>query len=596
MKKVITIFAALFTMGAVMAQTIVSTEVEKRNVLIEEFTGTGCGFCPDGHDRANQICQQYAGHAWAINIHQGDYATGSGYETQWGDALANQYPDLEGYPCGVTNRCPNIQNRGEWAASAAQVRSEDSPVNIGAVATIDPTTRTLTVNVEAYYTGSTSASTNFLNVVLMQDSIIGPQSNYGINYQGYPYNADYVTADGQYIHMHMLRDMLTGQWGEEIQAVEHTLVERTYTYTLPTTIGAVDLNFSHLRVIVFITETHKNVLTANEAEITLLPGAYIAGFNVEHNECDLAFTPYVTVGNTFDADVTSWVLNYDGTELTFNKTVAPDQYDTIHMPTHTIAVSGEPVQHCATTKTVGLVSFVKDGMVTTVESDATASVSFADFDIYTAAGPFVARVGVDAWRSEAGVSFLNQSTCQTVWSENNFGADIPYSAQTVAQLPNGSYYDITFDPAQGLYILRLTDRYGDGWVYTNNSIPAGFWLTDAAGNSLISETWGYSNGIAFSNIDYYINVTSNGNGSESMGIDNAIEEASFSIYPNPATDRLNIVCGDAIREVNILDMSGRTVMTYGSNNNINISSLAAGVYVVRVVTENGIGVQKFVKE
>jgi hypothetical protein len=37
-------------------------------------------------------------------------------------------------------------------------------------------------------------------------------------------------------------------------------------------------------------------------------------------------------------------------------------------------------------------------------------------------------------------------------------------------------------------------------------------------------------------------------------------------------------------------------MTLGATNSIDVSGLAAGVYVVRIATEQGIGMQKFVKE
>ena len=149
MKKALFLFAATLLSASVWAQTIVSTEVEKRNVLIEEFTGIRCGYCPDGHYRANQICDYFYGHAWAINIHEGGYATGSGYTTTYGDNIASLW-DIEGYPCGVTNRCNTMQNRGQWAASATQVRNEDSPVNLAARGELNVEARTLTVHLEAY--------------------------------------------------------------------------------------------------------------------------------------------------------------------------------------------------------------------------------------------------------------------------------------------------------------------------------------------------------------------------------------------------------------------------------------------------------------
>ena len=61
------------------------------------------------------------------------------------------------------------------------------------------------------------------------------------------------------------------------------------------------------------------------------------------------------------------------------------------------------------------------------------------------------------------------------------------------------------------------------------------------------------------------------------------------------SDRLNIECGAAVREVNVIDMTGRTVIT-STSTDINVSALAPGVYMVRVATETGMGMQKFIKE
>ena len=204
MKKVFTLIASMLTMGAVMAQTIVSTEVEKRNVLIEEFTGVGCGYCPDGHYRANLICEQYKDHAWAINIHAGGYATNSGYTTDYGDGIHNLfYNEIDGYPCGVVNR-GSAQSRGDWAATAANIRTQDAIVNIGAEGEMDAATRTVTLHFEVYYTGNSTQTTNYFNVAIVQNNIIGPQSNYG------DYNPEYMMPDGSYCHMHMLRDLMVG--------------------------------------------------------------------------------------------------------------------------------------------------------------------------------------------------------------------------------------------------------------------------------------------------------------------------------------------------------------------------------------------------
>ena len=584
MKKTLLLAATLMLTGAMMAQSRVSTEVETRNVIIEEYTGVGCGYCPDGHARANAICESHEGHAWAINIHQGGYAAGSGYETQWGDGLAGQY-SISGYPCGTVNRGTSMQDRGQWASAANTIVAQNSPVNMAASATIDPLSRTMTVEVEMYYTGDQTVTSNFLNVVLLQNNILGQQSNYG------NYNSEYIEGS-QYRHMHMLRDMLTGQWGEEITTVgSGTLVQRTYTYSIPNAIGAVEIsNFEDLTVLAFVTETHKNIITGTKAEMSLIPRAYIASITCESVDCALDFQPVVTLANSLDVTVNSWTLVYEGEELTVNKTVAPGASDTVYMEPYSVVLSGDAVQNCSTTKTVSLAGYVTENNDTVESEPFDLTATFADFSVYTAEGPFVARVGIDMYGSEASVKFINQSSCSTVWSEGSW-TDISGNSYKPAR-----YYSIEFSPEHaGLYILRLLDSYGDGWTYSTTTTPSGIWLSNSTGE-LFSEIFAQDASTSFSQRDYYVNVTNDGTGEKNTtGIDDIVSIA-FSISPNPASSMLNISCTEPIQEVNIMDMAGRSVMATSSTNSINVRGLANGVYIISVITEKGIGIQKFVKE
>lgn len=592
MKRTLLSAVAILFAGTMMAQSIVSTDVQNRNVIIEEYTGVNCQYCPDGHKRANQICEANPGRAWAINIHQGGYANGSGYETQWGDVLASQY-NITGYPCGTVNRCPNIQSRGDWAATAQTVLSQVSPVNVAAEATIDPNTRELTVNVEVYYTGNQTVNSNFLNVVLLQDNVMGPQTGASTWYPE-------MVENGQYRHMHMLRHMLTGNWGEELTGITTgTLIERTYQYTLPAAIGAVAIeDFSDLKVLAFVTETHKNILTGAEAEITILPAVYVAGSGVNNDDCSFDFTPYVKIANTYDDAISSVTVDYDGTQYTINKTIAAGSTDTINMPTYTVVPdASNAVQNCRTTKSLLVLSatFVNNGNITI--SASPVDLTFADFNIYRAAGPINARVGIDVYGSEASVALVSQNGCNTLWTEGPW-ADLNVNwnvIQYISQIPDARYFSIDFNPATpGIYILSLKDAFGDGWTTTNNDAVAGLWLSDANGE-IVTFTQGYSNGEAFSQKDFWLNITSTGDNSHNrVGIDDA-SNVSLSIYPNPTTDKINISCNEPISNIEVLDIAGRTVMTTNSNV-ISTNALPEGVYMLRVVTEGGVAVQKFVKE
>ena len=82
----------------------------------------------------------------------------------------------------------------------------------------------------------------------------------------------------------------------------------------------------------------------------------------------------------------------------------------------------------------------------------------------------------------------------------------------------------------------------------------------------------------------------------------AIEEmtTSLSVYPNPVSDRLYIETETEVEEVIVYDIFGRRQVTETpsrqGNVTVDVSSLSNGVYFVKVVTENGEIVKRFIKK
>ncbi len=73
---------------------------------------------------------------------------------------------------------------------------------------------------------------------------------------------------------------------------------------------------------------------------------------------------------------------------------------------------------------------------------------------------------------------------------------------------------------------------------------------------------------------------------------------AISIYPNPATNNITIESPQQA-VIEILNIQGQLIKTYTSSENktnVNVSMLPSGVYVVKVKTEKGITVMKFIKE
>lgn len=236
------------------AQQYVSTEPANRNVILEEFTGRGCGYCTDGHRIANELMANNPGRLWAINIHAGGYAQTSypNMITQDGNTIHGGF-QISGYPTGVVNRTTAAgQSRSAWAGIASQQMNQASECNVAGMAIVNPQTRLATITVEVYYTGNSTVDQNFLTVAMLQDSILGSQADYG-NYNPTQW------LNGQYVHMHILRDVISeSAWGDPISpTTQGTLITRTYEYEIPEVIGSpngVDVDIDNIFFLAWVSE------------------------------------------------------------------------------------------------------------------------------------------------------------------------------------------------------------------------------------------------------------------------------------------------------------------------------------------------------
>ncbi|MCF0201078.1 MAG: Omp28-related outer membrane protein, partial [Bacteroidales bacterium] len=250
------------------AQQYVSTEPSNRNVIIEEFTGRNCGYCPDGHVVANGIVHANPGRAWAINIHAGSFSPTSypNLQCQDGITIHNGF-SISGYPAGTVNRCGGTTSygRGQWSSLANTQLGQASEVNIGGRVIINPTTRVATITVEVYYTADAADQSNQLTVAMLQDSIWGGQSGGSSNPEQW--------VGGQYCHMHILRDVVNASsaWGETITpTTAGTLITREYTYEIPEMIGnpnGVDVDIENVHFLAWVAKNNFYILSGNELEV-----------------------------------------------------------------------------------------------------------------------------------------------------------------------------------------------------------------------------------------------------------------------------------------------------------------------------------------
>ncbi len=557
-KLSLSVVFALFAL-TVFSQTIVSTDPENKKVVLEEFTGIHCTFCPDGHAIAQEIQDNNPGDVFLINIHTGGYATpGAGepdFRTPFGAAIGSQ-SGLVGYPAGTVNRTnfPGMEqgasgttamSRGSWASASTMTMNQASYVNVGVEATIDMVSNEMIIHVEAYYTGDSPEATNLLNVALLQNNTFGPQTGGG---QGNNYN-----------HMHRLVHMITGQWGEEVSTTTTgTFVDETYTYTIPADYNGVPVVLQDLEVVAFLTETQQNLPSGAGAypSFTNLPldnDAVVKEVEDINDQCGLDFGPRVVIQNNGNNLLTSLDIEYSinsGTPGNYTWTGSLEAFEE-----ETVQLPGIPYT-IETSNTVD-VSIPNDDDNTNNE----ASNTFGETDLISS--NYLTMILNTDNNGEETTWFVKDPSGQIILSGGPY--DNNSSINEEINLPTG-----------GCHEFRLIDAGGNG----SGSVV----VYDSNNEVIYNSPGNYGSGGASS-------FTADG----ILGAnDNTLQDVV--IYPNPTNSILNIKNAEN-SSIEIYDLLGRVVLSkkdIALDQKLDVSNFTTGTYLIKITNNNQIKTDKFI--
>ncbi len=571
------VFASSISLFA--QQTPVSQTPQNRNAVLEELTGIHCGYCPDGHKRANDIAAANPGRVVLVNVHAGGYATpGSGepdLRTTDGTALDGFF-NPEGYPAGAVQRKPFgteaflATSRANWQSQVNTTLAEASPANVAMDATIDATTRQLTLHVEIFYTSPQAAGTNhYLNIGMLQNDFEAIQSNYG------NYNPTAILPNGKYLHQHIFRGYLNagGTWGETIDASQTGVITKTVTYTLPANINGVDLNIGKLQFFAILHtghNTYSNSAVVTAAEITPtytnVPNATASANSIVNsfNVCDgQSITPIIKVDNSGSAitsiNFSSSINGGTAVPYTFNGNIPAFGSQEITLPAMVVNAQGTNTLQVTITSVNGGAGNVGNVSVAT-KPIAIASVA----DGLNA----VVKMTTDRYGSETTWKLFNSAN--TVVAQGG-----PYTDAAASGAFPQADVNVTLT-ANECYKAVVYDSYGDGFDsgYGNGDFKV------------------MVNGVAVATVATFSAGSSMEDAMKVSGtasINEASAEIGMSVYPNPASGLVNVsfdAKGDYT--VSIMDVAGRVVATQAvsaagtTNIEMPISNLQAGNYFVSV--------------
>lgn len=267
----------LFVITALCAQfSFAQTPVKK--VLIEEFTGAWCGWCPDGAVVLDDIKADYPGQVIALALHNGDAMV-----TAIGNQCINFFTNS--FPSGVVDRMQagnDALSRGTWESNAVSRMQTSTPVSVSLEnATFNAVDSRLTVTVKASFVSNVSGTLR-PTLLIYEDNVTGTgtgynQANYTNTTAGHPYQGAGNPIVG-YVHNHVVRSVASssyfgssGQFPSSINSGDS--FEFTYTvYVNPNW----DINELHIVGIVGRFEGpsagQREVLNAEEVGFSTLVG------------------------------------------------------------------------------------------------------------------------------------------------------------------------------------------------------------------------------------------------------------------------------------------------------------------------------------
>lgn len=544
------LLAAAFT-GLTANETI--AQGTRNKVVLEVFTGTWCTYCPGSAMGVDDLIANGKSVA-PVKYHIGDsyeynestardtYYAVTGYPTSWFDGKS----DIVGGNASQTIY-PGYLPEYNTAINAA------TPFNLSMNHTL--TGNTLTVNYTLDQVGTYSGGNLVAHVVVTESHI--------------PENWLAGLTEVNYT----VRDMAPSDAGTAITIMQGGSVSNTETLTLnPAWVQG------NMEIVVFIQNTATKEIF-NSALEPLLPSQ----FSVEPRlnailntvptaSCMTSITPEVTIYNNGNSTITSLDINYSLNGVTGTYTW------TGSLPYYTSNVVTLPVINFTPQANNVLNINISNPNAGAVDQDLNnnaASISWNNASKY-ATGQYTLNLQLDRYGSETTWEFLDGNG-NTVLSGG------PYTNTPNGQpLPTPITANVTFSTEECVSFV-INDQYGDGICcqYGNGS----FTVTDQFSNTVVT-------GGQFA-------AEAGTEWETSLALATARDlSAAVEVYPNPSNGSFTVALGDMITgeaTLSMMTLEGKVLfstLVSGNQYKANVADLPAGIYLLKVRTENGQAVKK----
>lgn len=298
----------MMAFGVSAQQGLVDKKLHPQNVLIEDFTGATCGYCPDATTRIEGLMDDKGrDRVYAMGIHAGSFTGGDKFLNSYASALLAHAGTPGSKPIGRVNRrldgTAKTYSRGKWINphATAVLASGDAPVNLGVKAVMEGDN--ITIDVEVFFPASVGTNMRIATAVV-QSGYLSDQSDYG----------SHGKWTGDYENLDALRWMSTSDaLGENLSATNKNDFT-AYNYTCAIEAGWKQTG-SNIRytVVVFATD-------GDNGEVIQVVGVPLIAGGI--NEGGVAKMGGSTQSRYFPNGTTKWSDEWGGVATSVNNSLA----------------------------------------------------------------------------------------------------------------------------------------------------------------------------------------------------------------------------------------------------------------------------------
>lgn len=207
----------------------------ERCVLIEDFTGQRCVNCPNAAEEIEKLIEQYGDAIIAVSIHSGPlgFHTNTrflGLATDVGDDYYNHW-NLEFQPVGLIDRGAPAEYTA-WGTLIRQELQKTAPVDID-ISVIPGDGDQFEINTLIH--GVDGDTQGKLQLWIVEDNVTA--------FQMMPDG----TRNDNYIHQHVFRAAVNGDWGEDVSVKEGYDLLNANTFTVSS-----EWKLENLSVVAFV--------------------------------------------------------------------------------------------------------------------------------------------------------------------------------------------------------------------------------------------------------------------------------------------------------------------------------------------------------